>query len=109
MPPRTRKKPHPRSLDVLFPRPKVKRCIGGHSQTPEWRPMHGCSTCCKEQAERAEQERMAAGGGAAERERWRSRLGPAPAVLEMRVVDTGRLIRFVIPRHLQRRRGKARR
>jgi hypothetical protein len=42
---------HPRSLDALFPRPKVKRCAHGHSQTPEWRPSWGCSTCRKQEEE----------------------------------------------------------
>lgn len=49
MPP-PRKKPHPRSLDALFPVPAVKRCARGHSQTPQW--TGPCSTCRKiEEAE----------------------------------------------------------
>lgn len=66
----------------------------------------GCSTCRREQARAAE--------AAKEREplppAWPG--GRVPAVLTMRVVDTGRLIVHAIPKHLMRRpgtRGKARR
>lgn len=82
--PTARKKPrvHPRSLDALFPRPKVKRCPAGHSQTPEWRPIHGCSTCRKNeeefarrQWERTEERRNAA---RVEREAEAAKLTPLP-------------------------------
>lgn len=51
--PATRKpaRPHPRSLTALFgPPPKPRRCTRGHTQTPEWKPRHGCSTCEKQNA-----------------------------------------------------------
>jgi hypothetical protein len=52
--PTTRKrppaKPHPRSLDALFPVPKVQKCTRGHTQTPAWKRHHGCSTCRKQDA-----------------------------------------------------------
>lgn len=54
--------------------------------------------------------------GAAEREAWRARSGPVPAVLEIRVVDTGKVHRYAIPPHLaaqkraqMKRRGPRRR
>lgn len=31
--------------------PKVQRCTRGHSQTPEWKRHHGCSTCRKQDAQ----------------------------------------------------------
>lgn len=82
-PPRkTKSKPHPRSLDALFPKPKVKRCPRGHSQTPEWRPSRGCSTCIKEEAEFAARqwERTEARKNASriERETEAAKLRPLP-------------------------------
>lgn len=56
MPTARKSRVHPRSLDALFPRPKVKRCLAGHSQTPEWRPAHGCSTCRKNEKEFARRQ-----------------------------------------------------
>jgi hypothetical protein len=57
-----RQKPrlHPRSLDALFPRPAIKRCPAGHSQTPDWKPQRGCSTCRKAEEERTDERRNAA-------------------------------------------------
>lgn len=111
------RKTHPRSLDALFPRPKkpaVKRCPAGHRQTQKWRPGDSC-TACQIDAQRREQAALDALTGAAEREAW-SRAHPCPAVLEMRVVDTGRVVRYVIPPHLaaqkrvmNKRRGPRRR
>jgi hypothetical protein len=84
---------HPRSLDALFPAPKPKRCSRGHSQTPEWRAIHGCSTCRKiEQAEARKAEVMARSldplydEGKAEREHWKRVLPrlPDPYVLHSR-------------------------
>ena len=80
----------------------MKRCAWGHTQTPEWRATHGCSTCRKREADRAEASLLGAGAGAAEREEW-NRLNPAPAVLTWTVVDTGQIVRHAIPRHLMRR------
>jgi hypothetical protein len=104
-----RRKPHPRSLDALFPKPAVKRCPAGHRQTQKYRPGDDCLACGLE-ARRREQAAIDAATGSAEREEW-NRAHPAPAVLEMRVGDTGRVIRFAIPRHLagKRRRGPGRR
>jgi hypothetical protein len=117
-PPRKKSRPHPRSLDALFPRPKkppVKRCPAGHSQSQRWKPGDACLTCSLDLERRLRAE-LAALEGAAEREEWRRRNGPVPAVLEMRVVDTGRIIRYAIPPHLQaqkraqlKRRGRRRR
>lgn len=111
------RKTHPRSLDALFPLPKkpaVKRCPAGHRQTQKWRPGDSC-TACQIDAQRREQAALDALTGAAEREAW-SRANPCPAVLEMRVVDTGRVIRYAIPPHLaaqkramNKRRGPRRR
>lgn len=111
------RKTHPRSLDALFPRPKkpaVKRCPAGHRQTQKWRPGDSC-TACQIDAQRREQAALDALTGAAEREAW-SRAHPCPAVLEMRVVDTGRVVRYAIPPHLaaqkramNKRRGPRRR
>jgi len=115
MPPR--KRHHPRSLDALFPAPKkpaIKRCPAGHRQTQKWRPGDSC-TACQIDAQRREQAALDALTGAAEREAW-SRAHPCPAVLEMRVVDTGRVVRYAIPPHLaaqkramDKRRGPRRR
>lgn len=78
MPTRTKPYRHPRSLDALFPRPKVRRCSRGHSQTPEWKAHHGCSTCRKQDEEAAERERLRAGAAKAEREAARAALRPLP-------------------------------
>jgi hypothetical protein len=89
--PAAKKRPHPRSLDALFPRPKVKRCHAGHSQTPEWRASWGCSTCRKEEEEfaRRQWERTDARLNAArlEREEWSAGLGPPPIVMTIRTHD----------------------
>lgn len=83
-PPRKKAKPHPRSLDALFPKPKVKRCARGHTQTPEWRAAHGCSTCAKiDEAARLVAEVKARmiddpDEGKREREAWASVLPPLP-------------------------------
>jgi hypothetical protein len=73
---------HPRSLDALFPRPVVKRCARGHSQTPEWRMSWGCSTCRKEeeafaarQLERTYERQISA---AVERKAWQKALPQLP-------------------------------
>jgi hypothetical protein len=110
MPPR--KTRHPRSLDALFPRPKpppVKRCPAGHRMGVDWRPVMGCSTCRKEAA-RADQAKALPPLPPA----WPG--GKVPAVLTMRVVDSGRLIVHAIPPHLimqkraqDRARGRRRR
>lgn len=97
--PNTRKpkRPHPRSLDALFPAPKVKRCSRGHSQTPEWKKWHGCSTCKKQDAALAEMaeiyrlERQQA--ATAERLEWQRKLPTLPAVYDMRSTK-GELQRF---------------
>lgn len=108
MPPR--KRPHPRSLDALFPRPKkppVKRCGAGHRMGVDWRPVMGCKTC-RDQEARAAQDRAPLPSA------WPG--GKVPAVLTMRVVDSGRLIVHAIPPHLiaqkraqDRARGRRRR
>ena len=102
-----RKAQHPRSLDALFPRPKVRRCARGHSQTPEWRPTRGCLTCRRIDQERENALLFAADGArraaVAEREHWRQVLPKLPAVIEWRTVHEGKLIRFTIPPHVQRK------
>lgn len=111
------RKTHPRSLDALFPRPKkpaVKRCPAGHRQTQKWRPGDACLACDLDR-ERKERAALDALTGAAERVAW-SRANPVPAVLEMRVTSTGKVIRYAIPPHLaaqkramDKRRGPRRR
>lgn len=81
------KRPHPRSLDALFPKPKVRRCGRGHGQTPEWRPSRGCSTCRKQDDERALDEQLRQYAGAAEREKWRAILPPLPDPYVLRCTD----------------------
>lgn len=82
MPPRKARtsKPHPRSLDALFPPPKITRCLRGHSQTPGW--TGPCSTCDKEEAEfaRRQWERTDERKNAArvEREAELAKLKPLP-------------------------------
>jgi hypothetical protein len=102
MPPR--KKPHPRSLDALFgPKPRtvakapVRRCQAGHKQAPTWTTRQPCFKC-EEARAREELERRAL-----------PPLGPVPDVLRVRVVDTGRVITYAIPPHLQRRGPRPRR
>ncbi len=106
MPPR--KKPHPRSLDALFPRPArkvaVKRCAWGHSQTPDWRTVQGCSTCRKREEAEAKRAALSGDAGKAEREEW-YRNNPIPDVLTITETSTGRVFRYVIPPHCRKRRG----
>lgn len=107
--PARKKRPHPRSLEALFPIPKVSRCPRGHGQTPMWKRHHGCQTCRKDDAQRAEVERMmATNAGAAEREAWRRILGPPPLDMSFRTVREGKLIRYTIPPHLMRKPGSRR-
>lgn len=95
-PPRKKAKPHPRSLDALFPKPKVKRCARGHSQTPEWKPTHGCSTCAKiDEAARLVAEVKARmiddpDEGKREREAWAATLTPLPDPYVLRCTDGSR-------------------
>lgn len=67
----------------------VKRCVAGHRQTPLWKPHQGCMTCAVRAREREDAVRE---------------IGPAPAFLSIRTVDTGKTRYFAIPPHLQRRR-----
>lgn len=96
MPPPRKKRPHPRSLDALFPKPKVKRCARGHTQTPEWRPLHGCSTCRKiDEAEAYRAEVMARmiddpDEGKRERESWAAVLPRLPDPYVLRCTDGSR-------------------
>lgn len=85
-------RPHPRSLDALFPKPRVKRCPAGHTQSPDWRATRGCSTCRRiEDAERLVAEVKARmiddpDEGKREREAWAAVLPslPDPYVLHSR-------------------------
>lgn len=77
------KRPHRRSLDALFPRPKVKRCVHGHSQTPEWKPHHGCLTCRSMDARVAETAWDAQQEAKAERLRESAKLRSLPSVYVM--------------------------
>ncbi len=101
MPPR--RKPHPRSLDALFgPKPRtvakaaVKRCPLGHRQAATWKAGSICYSCAVAEEERLRDDQPL------------PPLGPVPEVLRMRVTDTGRLLTFAIPRHMQCRRPRAR-
>lgn len=94
MPTRKKARPHPRSLDALLPVVRVKRCARGHTQTPTWKAHHGCSTCKKLDALRAETEWATQQEAAAERAHWRTVLPRLPAVYEMRTSREGKLVRF---------------
>jgi hypothetical protein len=106
--PTRKQRPHPRSLDVLFPKVRVKRCFRGHTQTPEWKALHGCQACRKEGELRAIAELNREQSSKAERDAW-YRANPVPHVLEWRETSSGKLTRFAIPRHLQRRGPRRRR
>ena len=101
-------KPQPRTIKKA----PVKRCEGGHIQSARWKPHQGCWQCDREEREAA--NRIGRGEAArAEKAKWREIMGPPPAVLEMRVTSTGKLIRYAIPPHLlkkhpARRRARAR-
>ena len=103
------KRSNPRSLDALFPRPKVepvRRCPRGHRQVTGWKRLQGCRDCALyDEAS----ERIRSHDSRAEREGWAKVLNTGP-VLRMTVTSTGREIVHSIPRHLQprgRRRGRA--
>lgn len=104
---RPRRRPHPRSLDALFPKPKkppVRLCRRGHRLGERnWKLKH----CPKCRAEDLEAERAA--DAVAEREEWSRRLNTGPVLTHL-IVSTGRIVRNVIPRGLQKRRpaGRAR-
>lgn len=96
-PPKTRaQRKHPRSLDALFgpAKPKVrptKRCPHGHIQTQRYRPGDACLEC-------ASIARRAARDAAAKAERAAySAAHPAPAVLRIKTLDTGRVTTYSIP------------
>lgn len=73
------KRPHPRSLDALFPLPKVQKCARGHTQTPQWKRHHGCSTCRKqEEAARLAFSAEAKVQARREREQATEQLRPLP-------------------------------
>lgn len=101
---RTSRLKHPRSLDALFPRVRVRRCPRGHTQTPDWRASQGCSTCDKADAafDRLQRE-------IEERERAdQARPVPLlPASFQM-VCGDGKVLKFSIPKHLQRKPGSRR-
>lgn len=111
---RSAPKPHPRSLDALFPKPRtvpkaaVKVCARGHRQSVHWQPMIGCSACgLYDEAS----ERIRNHNSRREREEW-AKAHPCPPVLTMMITSTGRVLTFSIPKHLmrpRRRRGRARR
>jgi len=44
-----------------------------------------------------------------DRAAWLKAHGPIPAVLEMRIKSTGRIVRHSIPRHMQKRKVRGRR
>lgn len=106
MPPR--KRPHPRSLDALFPKaarpepaPQLK-CGKGHPQSRGWTPGRGCQRC----AALAQADKRTADLARKAQERPRESVWPGgrvPEVLTMRVHDTGQILRFAIPKHLRRR------
>ena len=106
MPPR--KRPHPRSLDAIFPRPAPGPqllCGKGHAQSRGWTPKRGCQRC----ASLAASDRLAAKMAAEAKARPRESVWPGgrvPDVLTMRVHDTGKVIRYSIPKHLRRRKGR---
>lgn len=100
--------PTPRTV----PKKPVKLCERGHRQSQKWRKGEWCYRCAQEdrEAERAK-------GAVAEREAWQAKLGPTPRVLTMKIVATGRVVEFAIPKGahgrkpplLRRRRGPRRR
>ena len=95
---RRKKKPHPRSLDALFPRPKkpaVKRCPNGHRQGAAYRPGDPCVVC-----ERDEWQELSKVEADRQREEF-SRRNPCGPTHTIRVVSTGRLKVYAIPRHLR--------
>lgn len=67
--------------------------------------MQGCSACALYEAA---SERIRNYDAAKEREEWAT-ANPVGPVLTMRIVSTGRLITYSIPKHLRpkRRRGRA--
>lgn len=106
MPPR--KRPHPRSLDALFPAPARPaptpqlQCGKGHPQSRGWTPGRGCQRCASLAEADRHSAKLAAEAAARPRESvWPG--GRVPEVLTMRVHDTGKVIRYAIPKHLRRR------
>lgn len=114
MPP-PRKRPHPRSLDALFgpPKPKIapkKRCRYGHLQPVRWRDGDPCADCAAVAARLARAQEAKA-----EKARYREENGPAPLVLRVLTLDTGKVTTYSIPpalaaqrRARDKRRGRKR-
>lgn len=102
-----RRRPHPRSLDALFPRPRVRirRCINGHGQSPAWIPGSVCRACEADGARQASSS-TAKAAAVADREAWSAANGrPGPHFL-MGPTREGRIIKFSIPPWAQALRKK---
>lgn len=102
MPPQ--KIPHPRSLAALFgskiaPRPRPVRkparkvCSNGHTQATRWKAGDFCIRCDIHARQLA-----AAVASDEEQAQWRAEALAVPAVLTIKVRDTGKVIRFAIPK-----------
>lgn len=109
MPPR--KRPHPRSLDAIFPKPSRPvpgpqlKCGSGHPQSRGWNRERGCARCAAIAEANRQSAKLAAEAAARPRESvWPG--GRVPEVLTMRVHDTGQILRFSIPKHLRRRKRR---
>jgi hypothetical protein len=107
MPP-PRKRPHPRSLDALFGRPKPapkKRCPGGHLQPVRWRSGDPCLECKAIEARRAREQ-----DARDEKARFRELMGPVPLVLRVLTLDTQKVTTYAItPRQAAERRARDKR
>ncbi len=107
MPPR--KRPHPRSLDALFPPPARPapppqlKCGKGHPQSRGWTPGRGCQRCASLAEADRQSAKLAAEAAARPRESvWPD--GKVPFTLVMIETQNGKVHRFTIPKHLRRRR-----
>lgn len=107
MPP-PRKRPHPRSLDAIFGRPKPapkQRCPGGHLQPVRWRSGDPCLECRAIEARRAREQ-----AARDEKARYRAENGPAPHFLRVQTLDTGKVTTYAItPRQAAERRARDKR
>lgn len=107
MPP-PRKRPHPRSLDALFGRPKPapkKRCPAGHLQPVRWSSGDPCLDCSAIKAREAREQ-----DARAEKARYRTENGPAPMFLRVLTLDTGKVTTYAItPRQAAEKRARDKR
>lgn len=98
------RKPHPRSLDALFgkPKPRVKLCPKGHRQGVRWKTGDACLECATIAARAARDAEAKA-----EKARWREQMGPVPAVIRMTTWDTKRVVTLAIPPALAAQKKRA--